>query len=241
MVFVLHPVVSPDSQGGFLALMPRRIFAHNQSIFSACSERCPSSKLCKKAMKALPLSCCFVHMKCLRIVQSCDQPRLRGLLLAVGIGSEAKAAGLAMDYRKLDQIDPSTRKLVGDVGSEKAQKAIGVITEAKQKMEALQTAYEKDVGVNFRPYLLPIPVMREALDVVYGLLDEESRRDAERVGRLLLSTRYLLNEAPTVKTEPSAARLEIELFRNAVEEQAKFRKEINELIRIMDKFLLFLS
>ncbi|CAJ1329794.1 unnamed protein product [Effrenium voratum] len=165
----------------------------------------------------------------------------RGLLLAVGIGSEAKAAGLAMDYRKLDQIDPSTRKLVGDVGSEKAQKAIGVITEAKQKMEALQTAYEKDVGVNFRPYLLPIPVMREALDVVYGLLDEESRRDAERVGRLLLSTRYLLNEAPTVKTEPSAARLEIELFRNAVEEQAKFRKEINELIRIMDKFLLFLS
>ena len=122
MVFVLHPVVSPDSQGGFLALMPRRIFAHNQSIFSACSERCPSSKLCKKAMK----SCCFVHMKCLRIVQSCDQPRLRGLLLAVGIGSEAgnrvgscqsqttspaqaKAAGLAMDYRKLDQIDPSTR------------------------------------------------------------------------------------------------------------------------------------
>ena len=55
--------------------------------------------------------------------------------------------------------------------------------------------------------------MREALDVVYGLLDEagffflflsrtslnllrceESRRDAERVGRLLLSTRYLLNE-----------------------------------------------
>eukprot|EP00438_Fugacium_kawagutii_P026797 Skav211970 [mRNA] locus=scaffold4541:27061:34247:- [translate_table: standard] len=88
-----------------------------------------------------------------------------GLLCA----KEAKAVGVAFDYRKLEEIDPSTRKLVGDLNSEKSQKAIAVIASARQKAEELLRKYKDDVTVRWKPFLTPIPEMRTALEEIQEL------------------------------------------------------------------------
>ncbi|CAK9070109.1 unnamed protein product [Durusdinium trenchii] len=184
---------------------------------------------------------------------------------------EAHAIGVALDYRKLEEIDLSSRKIVGDINSEKVQKlrvslkpnrrdwkepvprcwlpqlailqALGTIKDAKQKTEALFRAYREDVTVSFKPYLTPIPEMREALEELYELFDPDSKRDVERIGRLLLSARYKFNEARSA--DPKATDYELMVSNSVLlsdkKEKAKFDTYLQNFLQIADKFLLFIE
>ncbi|CAK9097770.1 unnamed protein product [Durusdinium trenchii] len=153
---------------------------------------------------------------------------------------EAHAIGVALDYRKLEEIDLSSRKIVGDINSEKA---LGTIKDAKQKTEALFRAYREDVTVSFKPYLTPIPEMREALEELYELFDPDSKRDVERIGRLLLSARYKFNEARSA--DPKATDYELMVSNSVLlsdkKEKAKFDTYLQNFLQIADKFLLFIE
>eukprot|EP00435_Cladocopium_sp_Y103_P043527 s1141_g12.t1 len=94
---------------------------------------------------------------------------LLGSMASMLCAKEAQAVGVAFDYRKLDEIDPSTRKIVGDLKSEKAQKAIALISDAKQKAETLFRNYKEDVTVRWKPFLTPIPEMRTAVEEIQEL------------------------------------------------------------------------
>ena len=49
--------------------------------------------------------------------------------------------------------------------------------------------------MNFFPYLTPIPDMRQAVEDLSEFFDQDSKKDVERVGRLMLAARYKINEA----------------------------------------------
>eukprot|EP00434_Breviolum_minutum_P012622 symbB.v1.2.011126.t1/scaffold739.1/size166688/17 len=168
---------------------------------------------------------------------------LLGTMASMLCAEEAQAVGVALDYRKLDEIDPSTRKIVGDMNSEKAQKAIALIIDAKEKVDTLFRNYKEDVTVRWRPYLTPIPEMRTALEEIQELFDKDSKRDVERVSRLLLSARYKLNEAPSVDPRVTEYAL---IYSNSLlttdsKEKVKYATYLKDFLQIADKLLLFLA
>eukprot|EP00933_Yihiella_yeosuensis_P004706 TRINITY_DN109103_c0_g1_i1.p1 TRINITY_DN109103_c0_g1~~TRINITY_DN109103_c0_g1_i1.p1 ORF type:complete len:255 (-),score=45.22 TRINITY_DN109103_c0_g1_i1:484-1212(-) len=112
------------------------------------------------------------------------------------------AKAQAMDYRTIDKIDldPSKRRIVGDIGSEKAQKAIKLLEEELAKLTALKEKYKyEQVDIDIlTPFNTPVEKIRESLNVVYDLFDKDSRRDLERVGRLALTARYRVTNSNPV-------------------------------------------
>ncbi|CAE7226004.1 nifk [Symbiodinium natans] len=172
--------------------------------------------------------------------------RRRLLDLSAGVlllpAEDAGALGVAFDYRTLEEIEPPSRKPVGDVTSEKAQKAIGLLKECRQKMLTLLKKLPEDPQVDFTPYFEPpIGEIREALNDIYDLFDQDTRRDAERVGRIMLAARYNILGASEGenKMKPDKASRGIE--RLIPEEQVKFNNRMVDFIRAADRLLLYVA
>ncbi|CAE7839220.1 unnamed protein product [Symbiodinium sp. CCMP2592] len=149
----------------------------------------------------------------------------------------AKALGVAFDYRALDEIQEPTRKPVGDVTSEKAQKAIGLIKECREKIKSLLTKFTANPEVDFTPYFDTQPdKIRAAMDDIYDLLDQDSRPDAERVGRIMLAARYNI-----IGASSGVNNMKPDINRLVPEEQVKYNNKMVDFLRAADRLLKYVS
>ncbi|CAE7909367.1 unnamed protein product [Symbiodinium necroappetens] len=149
----------------------------------------------------------------------------------------AHALGVAFDYRTLDEIQEPTRKPVGDVTSEKAQKAIGLIKECREKIKSLLTKFTANPEVDFTPYFEPQPdKIRAALDDIYDLLDQDTRPDAERVGRIMLAARYNI-----IGASSGVNNMKPDINRLVPEEQVKYNNKMVDFLRAADRLLKYVS
>eukprot|EP00439_Symbiodinium_sp_Y106_P069530 s2658_g11.t6 len=149
----------------------------------------------------------------------------------------AKALGVAFDYRALDEIQEPTRKPVGDVTSEKAQKAIGLIKECREKIKSLLTKFTANPEVDFTPYFDTQPdKIRAAMDDIYDLLDQDTRPDAERVGRIMLAARYNI-----IGASSGVNNMKPDINRLVPEEQVKYNNKMVDFLRAADRLLKYVS
>lgn len=126
---------------------------------------------------------------------------------------------------------------MGDVTSEKAQKAIGLIKECREKIKSLLTKFTANPEVDFTPYFDTQPdKIRAAMDDIYDLLDQDTRPDAERVGRIMLAARYNI-----IGASSGVNNMKPDINRLVPEEQVKYNNKMVDFLRAADRLLKYVS
>eukprot|EP00931_Biecheleriopsis_adriatica_P106920 TRINITY_DN81281_c0_g1_i1.p1 TRINITY_DN81281_c0_g1~~TRINITY_DN81281_c0_g1_i1.p1 ORF type:complete len:243 (+),score=48.18 TRINITY_DN81281_c0_g1_i1:36-731(+) len=156
------------------------------------------------------------------------------------------AIGIAMDYRKFEDIDPSKRKVVGDVSSETVKRAAALIEDCGSNMAAMLKEYSKDEQgkvMDFGPYLqTSVQAIRDAMEVINAQMDGDTRRDTERLGRLLLTERYKITGANAYQA-PAEDRPDVvvTLVRANERVQKEFAEAMFKYVQITAKILEYVQ
>mmetsp|Transcript_77830 Transcript_77830/g.175984 ORF Transcript_77830/g.175984 Transcript_77830/m.175984 type:complete len:254 (+) Transcript_77830:58-819(+) len=185
----------------------------------------------------------------------------RRLLLTQGLAvmggpTAASAIGVAFDYRTLDQIDPSTRVIVGDKSSESARKAIARVADVRNKVVKAQAKIEADpqadVGAEFT-YKAPsnpmsannptVQELRAASAEIGSLMNEATRADTDRATRIMLSAYFKIITDPAFQMAPPSTPDGVRqvLIRATPEALVRFKGCLAEYVAAADKLLSFVA
>eukprot|EP00440_Ansanella_granifera_P031569 gb/GFBE01034269.1/.p1 GENE.gb/GFBE01034269.1/~~gb/GFBE01034269.1/.p1 ORF type:complete len:247 (+),score=52.54 gb/GFBE01034269.1/:1-741(+) len=167
---------------------------------------------------------------------------LGGSSMLVPATESAGAWGTALDYRKFEEINVSNAQIVGDKDSDAFKKGLAVLLDCQIKMDQCLNKFGEDSQIPFDPYFdTKIPDIREALVGYSSVLDKDSQRDAERLGRLMLIARYNVLQNPayasTGKKITNAKQAQVFLRRDDDVSKSELTEAMQDYLRNSRKLL----
>uniref|UniRef100_A0A7S4RQT2 Uncharacterized protein n=1 Tax=Alexandrium monilatum TaxID=311494 RepID=A0A7S4RQT2_9DINO len=191
--------------------------------------------------------------------------------LAPPVAGASAAAPVGFDYRKMSDLDPTKRTIVGDVNSAEVQAAVATLRakqdQAKAAAVALKAEPMANISGNFGlvgkasegdnilnsfkagsglqgSFAGPAEELRAACRAIDGIMDARTRSDTERASRLLISSWYAVVQDPNIKPlDPSVLTgdIKLQLQRQSKEVQAKLQREIAAYVDAIDFLLKFVA
>jgi hypothetical protein len=181
---------------------------------------------------------------------------------------------VAFDNRKLNQLDPSKRVIVGDRGSAEVVAAIARLkkarTDAVKAKETLNANSLANVGSLFGltsaadagdslfeafkgglkgaslegPYAAAAREQREACSAIGSIMDEQTRSNTDRAGRLAVTAWYSFvmdKDVRPLTFTSSAGEISAQISRKRPSVQEKLAQKIDGYVAALDVLLKFVE